>query len=143
MTPATIRPMRADEGPACERVLRALPDWFGIEESLREYVRDTAVDPTWVAESGGEVVGFATLHTHFPVAAEIHCIAVVPEHHRSGLGRMLVEQLVGDCRLAGVRVLQVKTRPRIHPVGRAPGALAGESLPATGQVHPVTRCGRS
>ena len=25
---------------ACENILRALPDWFGIEESLKQYVKD-------------------------------------------------------------------------------------------------------
>ena len=29
----------------CEPILRALPDWFGIEEATRQYVVDMAILP--------------------------------------------------------------------------------------------------
>jgi N-acetylglutamate synthase-like GNAT family acetyltransferase len=88
----TIRAATPGDQPIVERILRALPDWFGIEESLVQYVRDSAAMETWIAESGGEgAVGFITLNNHFPRASEIHCIAVLREQHRAGIGRALVE----------------------------------------------------
>jgi hypothetical protein len=55
---------------ACERVLRTLPKWFGIEESLLAYARNTDRLSTFVAEDGGRVIGFISLEQHFPHAWE-------------------------------------------------------------------------
>ncbi len=105
----TIRPIRDGEHATCEAILRALPEWFGIESALLEYVRDTRTMPTWLAEHEGEVTGFITTRIHFPRAAEIHCMAVRPEHHRAGNGRAMVEFIERDLARRGVRLLQVKT----------------------------------
>jgi hypothetical protein len=53
------------EGPAersqlAESILRVLPEWFGIEEATRAYIRDAAGLPTFAA---GEGAGFLSL-TH-------------------------------------------------------------------------------
>lgn len=43
------------EGPVfgrsadCERILHALPDWFGIDSAIVEYVEEVATLPTFVA----------------------------------------------------------------------------------------------
>jgi len=109
------------EGPVagvadqCERVLRTLPLWFGIESSLLEYVRDTERFPTFVARAADQVVGFATIRQHFADAWELNCIAVAAHARNQGVGRALhacVEQwLVARA----VRVLQVKTLADRHP----------------------------
>ena len=49
-----IRLMRTGEHAACDRILRALPDWFGIEEAIVSYVRDLQSMETWIAEVDGE-----------------------------------------------------------------------------------------
>ena len=49
----------------CEKILRALPDWFGIEDSLVQYVKDADVMPTLVAKDDDDVVGFLTIKRHF------------------------------------------------------------------------------
>lgn len=105
----TVRPIHSGEGRVCEDILRALPDWFGIESAIVQYVRDTETMPTWVAEMDGAPAGFVTLHRHFPHAAEIHCMAVRPEAHRHGVGRALLEHVEAHCRTDGVMFLQVKT----------------------------------
>ena len=38
----------------CEPILRALPDWFGIEEATAYYVRETESHPTLLAELDGK-----------------------------------------------------------------------------------------
>lgn len=106
----SIRDFRNGDERECEQILRALPDWFGIEESLVQYVADTVRYPTYLSEIEGRVAGFLTLHRHFAQAAEIHCIAVSPNLHRGGLGRALVEDAEQRCRRSGVRFLQVKTQ---------------------------------
>lgn len=111
----TIRPAAAGEHVVCERILRALPDWFGIESSLLQYVRDTQTLPTWFALDGDEPVGFVTLREHNPRSAEIHVIGVLPTHHRRGVGRGLVEFCEGWLRARGVEYLQVKTQGPSRP----------------------------
>lgn len=98
----------ADAG-VYERILRGLPDWFGIEESLLEYARDAQRWPTFVAHAGGIPIGFLTLHRHFDRAAEVHCMAVQAEWHRRGVGRALLDRSEAVCRAWGVAYLQVKT----------------------------------
>jgi len=100
-----------------ERLLRALPDWFGIEESLREYVRDADVKPTYlaVADTTSDVLGALLVTRHNPNSAEIHLLAVDPQHHRRGVGRALVEAVETDLASDRVRLLQVKTRGPSDP----------------------------
>lgn len=105
----SIRALLAGESAICERILRALPDWFGIESSLVSYANDTERMPTWLAVRGDEIAGFVTVRRHFPRAAEIHCMAVLPQHHRSGIGRRLVSFVAARCLDEGVEYLQVKT----------------------------------
>ncbi|MCJ7832224.1 MAG: GNAT family N-acetyltransferase [Actinobacteria bacterium] len=96
---------------AVERLLRSLPDWFGIEDSLQEYVVDARTKPTYLAVEprSREVVGALLVTMHNPESAEIHLLAVSPQHHREGIGRRLVSSFESDMSAAGVRVLQVKT----------------------------------
>lgn len=106
---ATIRTLRSGEHAACERILRALPDWFGIEEAIRDYVRAVQAMDTWLAEEGGAPVGFVSLHHHNPHSAEIHVMAVDRACHGRGIGRQLVEHAEAAARERGAEFLQVKT----------------------------------
>lgn len=96
-------------GPACEAVLRTLPDWFGIEESLLEYVADTARLPTFVAYDAETITGFATLRQHFERSWELHCVAVAAECRGRGIGRLLLRACEQWLRMQGCRFLSVKT----------------------------------
>ena len=96
---------------AVERLLRSLPDWFGIEESLKEYVEDARSKPTYLAVDppSNEVLGALLVTQHNRESAEIHLLAVSPDHHRQGIGRILVTAFEADMADAGAKVLQVKT----------------------------------
>lgn len=96
---------------AVESLLRSLPDWFGIEESLQAYVEDARTKPTYLAvnQKSGDVLGALLVTTHNPASAEIHLLAVSPDHHRRGIGRALVRGFETDMAAAGTRLLQVKT----------------------------------
>ena len=92
-----------------EEILRALPDWFGREDSNREYVDSARTLDNYAAIDGDDVVGVCLVRRHNPHSSEIHLIAVRPEHHRQGAGRALVAAVESDARADGVRLLQVKT----------------------------------
>ncbi|RZM77326.1 GNAT family N-acetyltransferase [Leptolyngbya iicbica LK] len=93
----------------CAPILRALPEWFGIEAATQEYIRDIEQQPTLVAWVNDQPVGFLTLTRHNPVAAEIHVMGILPAYHRRGIGRSLVIQAEAHLRQQGVQLLQVKT----------------------------------
>jgi GNAT superfamily N-acetyltransferase len=103
--PGLIRGPLLGQGGACGPILRALPEWFGIETAREAYVEAISGLPTWLAGDRG----FVTVKRHFPAAAEIYVMGVRPEAHRRGVGRALLQAaevwLVGE----GVRLLQVKT----------------------------------
>lgn len=52
----------------CEAILRSLPQWFGIEESIQMYVRDSKSLPGFGVETGPKLSGFISLMQHFPKA---------------------------------------------------------------------------
>jgi coenzyme F420-0:L-glutamate ligase/coenzyme F420-1:gamma-L-glutamate ligase len=96
----------AERSRIAEAVLRDLPDWFGIEESTRKYIEDSATLPTLAVEPD---LGFLCLKQHTPQAAELYVMGVKQEAHRRGIGRALVAEAELWCRARGVRYLQVKT----------------------------------
>jgi GNAT superfamily N-acetyltransferase len=98
-----------------EPVLRALPDWFGIEESIQNYLRDMDVMPTFIAREGKEILGFLTVKKHFENSAELIVMGVYPEMHRQGAGKKLLEKAEDYFRSQGVEFLHVKTLSSTHP----------------------------
>ena len=92
-----------------EPILRALPEWFGIEDSTLEYIRDADTMPSMLVRDGDEVIGFITIKFHFPECADIWCMGILPKYHRTGTGRALLEALEAHLKKEGVKFLQVKT----------------------------------
>jgi GNAT superfamily N-acetyltransferase len=115
-----------------ERLLRKLPDWFGIESSVIEYIESARRLPAYLvwphdppapagslpAPAGsppGLAAGVLLAVRHFPRSAEIYLMAVDPAVHRQGAGRALVTALESDLIAESVEFLQVKTLGPSHP----------------------------
>src|SRR5262245_38641024 len=87
------------QGEVCELVLRALPQWFGMEIGVLKYIRKAGELPSFVAHLGREPVGIALIERHFERSAELSLIGVLPARHRMGVGRALlaaIEAWLGD-----------------------------------------------
>lgn len=98
-----------------ERILRTLPDWFGVEDDLMKYAEDTKRYPTFAAIHSDQVVGFITLRPHFSHAWELHCLAVDAAMRRQRVGASLhahAQQYLAD---QGAMFLQVKTVASSYP----------------------------
>ena len=104
-----IQPPLTNCGIVCENILRSLPDWFGIEESLVQYVKDANTMHTMLAKDDDVVIGFLTIKKHFPETAEIHCMGILPQYHRKGIGKLLIKELENYLKDDGLKILQVKT----------------------------------
>jgi len=96
-------------GKHVEKILRALPEWFGQEDSTLQYIKDADTMQSMLAKDGDDVIGFITIRKHFPESAEMHCLGVLPTHHRTGVGKQLVNALEEHLIKEEVKFLQVKT----------------------------------
>ena len=129
----------ARRGEVAEKILRALPDWFGIEQSTREYVETSRGLPLCAVIDRAKPLGFAALKIHNAYTAEIYVMGVLPSYHRQGLGRTLMDARKAYCRERGIAYLQVKTldasapSPAYAPTRAfylAPGFVPLECFPA-------------
>ncbi len=109
MTRVRIEPLVPEAVADCERILRSLPQWFGIPESIDRYVASLASLTTFVALVDGEVAGFVALARPLPESVEIHVMAIDPAHHREGLGRLLIRQAQTWAAEQQARLLYVTT----------------------------------
>lgn len=103
------------KGSVCQEILCSLPQWFGIEEAIVQYVKDIEQLPTFVAMEDNKAVGFLTIKQHNQFAAEIYVMGVLPQVHRRGIGRSLLEKVEKFLNKNGVEYLQVKTLGKLHP----------------------------
>lgn len=100
---------KQEKSMICENILRALQNWFGIEESIVEYKKITREMPFYAVKKEGIPVGFAAVKVHNPYTAEMCVIGVLQEYHRQGIGKMLVDRCVQYCTEQGMEYLTVKT----------------------------------
>ena len=95
----------AERSRLCERVLRDLPEWFGIEDATSAYIRDVAGLPTF----GFDGDAILSLKLHTPRAAEIYVMGVRRARHGQGIGTALLRAAEEYLSARGVEYLQVKT----------------------------------
>jgi len=96
----------------CDAILRALPDWFGIEASIVDYARQVRSMPFFAvfdAAADDTAIGFVALKIHNKYTAEICVMGVLQEYHRQGVGKLLVEKCEKYCTDNNMEYLTVKT----------------------------------
>jgi len=99
----------------CEKVLNALPNWFGVPESIADYVSGVGDKPFYGVYDGDAAVGFVSIKIHNPHTAEIYVMGILEDYHRNGIGRKLVKICEDYCRLHGMEFLTVKTLDETNP----------------------------
>lgn len=72
-----------------EDILENLPDWFGNETAVQQYVADVKSLPYWAAFAGEECIGFISVKIHHNRTGDIFVLGVAAEHHGNGIGRLL------------------------------------------------------
>jgi ribosomal protein S18 acetylase RimI-like enzyme len=104
-----IKETTDDRGLICDELLHSLPQWFGIESAIQQYVLDVERMPTFVAYLADRLIGFVSLNLRNQWTAEIHVMAIHPEFHRRGIGRNLLAISEDYLRSRGYEFLSVKT----------------------------------
>ena len=90
-------------------VLRDLPEWFGLEDGIENYVIESKNLALWYAkDSKNTSIGFITLKESSVDCGEIHCMGIKKDYHRLGIGRKLVDELEKNAK-KNYDYLQVKT----------------------------------
>ena len=112
-----IRPVTESvkKSQICDTVLHALPNWFGIESSIVDYIADTQTMPYWVAYDGEQPIGFVALKEHNAYTSEVYVMGILESYHRQGIGRALIQRCEVACAETGHKFLTVKTLDEAHP----------------------------
>lgn len=71
-------------------ILHQLPNCFGIEESIQEYIEGVNGKVFYAVYDAKDVVGFICLKMNNPYTAEIYVMGILERYHRHGIGRNLV-----------------------------------------------------
>lgn len=99
----------------CEKILRSLPAWFGIESAIVDYIKDVSSMPMLVAYDEETPTGFLALNYHNKFTAEIHVMGILPNYHRKGIGKKLVSEAENILTKEGFKFLSVKTLSESRP----------------------------
>jgi len=92
----------------CNNILRDLPDWFGVEESIQKYVSDVKELPFYVVFSENQPVGFIALKAHKKTATEIFVMGIKSGYHRQAIGQQLIQHATQYCKQNCLEFLTVK-----------------------------------
>lgn len=109
-----------NRGSVCNEILRSLPDYFGIESAIQDYVCSVDSLPFFIAREDGIILGFLALKTHNEYTAEIYIMAVKKEFQNRGIGKALFEKAEKYLFEKEYKFLTVKTlSPAIKDEGYA------------------------
>ena len=104
----------SQQSKICEPILRSLPQWFGIESALVQYIEDIEKLPTLLASIEDKYIGFLSYKPHNKYAAELYVMGIYSEYQRCGIGRTLVEGTESILRQEKIQYWQVKTLAASH-----------------------------
>lgn len=96
-------------------ILRQLPQWFGIEQAIVEYVDKVKETIFYVAYNNDKPIGFISLKVNNEYTTEIYAMGILKEYHNKGIGKRLVEEVVNYSQEKRYKFLMVKTLGESHP----------------------------
>ena len=90
-------------------VLEALREWFEVDESREQFIRESADQPFWASFEGEDPAGFLCLKQTGRETMELAVMGVKKEYHRHGIGRRLFAAARDYASAKGYAFIQVKT----------------------------------
>ena len=95
-------------------ILNQLPEWFGLPDSINEYISCSKEMPFWAYFEEEKPVGFIVLKETSKFAAEVYVMGVLKEYHRNGIGYQLWKVFQQYAKETGYEYIQVKTVQKGH-----------------------------
>lgn len=99
----------AEKQAVVREILEALPEWFEIEESRENYIRECVGEICFAAYENDVCMGFVCLKETGKATAELAVMGLRKEAHRKGIGKALFEAAKIRAKERGYAFLQVKT----------------------------------
>lgn len=97
----------------CESILRKLPNWFGIESSIIEYVNVTKQMHFYAAydldSDNDKAIGFVAIKVHNNYTSEVYVMGILSDYHGRGIGKNLISKCEQFCCENKMEFLTVKT----------------------------------
>ena len=90
-------------------VLEALKEWFEVDESREQFIRESADQPFWADFEDDVPAGFLCLKETGKETMELAVMGVKKDFHRHGVGRRLFAAAKDYAALKGYYFIQVKT----------------------------------
>lgn len=103
------------KGEITNNILRKLPEWFGIEDSIVEYVNETKNTDLYVAYDSNSPIGFISIKSNNKYTSEIYVMGILKQYHNQGIGKKLVHKCEEVLEMNGYKFLMVKTLSKSHP----------------------------
>jgi ribosomal protein S18 acetylase RimI-like enzyme len=91
------------------QILRKLPEWFGNEKAIQEYVNTVHKYPFWAAFDGDICIGLFSGKIHYKRTGDIYVCGIDPNYHRNGIGTLLYKELERYCINNNCEYIIVKT----------------------------------
>lgn len=96
-------------------ILRNLPEWFGVEQSIKEYVENVKDTDFYIAYELNIPIGFVSIKYNNSFTAEIYVMGILKEYHNQKIGKMLINKIQEDLKKDNYKFLMVKTLGKSHP----------------------------
>lgn len=96
-------------------ILRKLPEWFGIEESIVEYEEGVMKTDFFAVYDSNIPIGFISIKYNNEFTTEIYVIGILKEYHNCGIGKQLIKKCEEMLRKNNYKFLMVKTLGESHP----------------------------
>ena len=98
-----------DKSAVSRAILEALPEWFGIEHTRENYIKNSAGQIMVADMENGKPRGFLCLKETGMDTVELAVMGVLKEHHRQGIGKRLFSSARDIAAKSGYSFMQVKT----------------------------------
>jgi ribosomal protein S18 acetylase RimI-like enzyme len=95
-------------------ILRKLPEWFGIEKGIQDYVSSVQKYPFWIAFDNDNCIGFFSGKIHHDRTGDINVCGIDPNYHREGVGTSLYKEFEKYCMKNNCEYIIVKTVDEIN-----------------------------
>ncbi|PKR78755.1 GNAT family N-acetyltransferase [Halalkalibacillus sediminis] len=96
-------------------ILRQLPEWFGIEEAIVNYVNNVVNTEFYVYNISEQPVGLIGVQSNNKYTSEVYVMAILKEYQNRGIGKELLDSVEDDLKNKNIKFLMVKTLGDSHP----------------------------
>ena len=100
---------RDEKQKIAREILESLREWFEVDASREQYIRESADQIMIAASENGAYTGFVCLKETGKDTVELAVMGVRKEYQRKGTGRRLFEQAKAAAVSGGYSFMQVKT----------------------------------